>query len=81
MGLVRVGRMLMGSLGPFVTAVGGTTGIEPETAISFSGGGFSNYFSQPPYQAKDVTAYIENLGGTYDGLYKCGLRSAPEQSG
>lgn len=60
--------------GPFVTAVGGTTGIKPETAIYFTGGGFSNYFRQPPYQTKDVTAYIKNLGSTYNGLYKCGLR-------
>ena len=60
--------------GPFVTAVGGTTGIKPETAISFSGGGFSNYFPRPSYQDKDITAYIKNLNGTYDGLYKCGLR-------
>ena len=59
--------------GPFVTAVGGTTGIKPETAIDFTGGGFSNYFPRPSYQDKDVTAYIRNLNGTYDGLYKCGL--------
>ena len=61
------------SSGPFVTAVGGTTGIKPETAINFTGGGFSNYFPRPHYQNKDVTAYIKNLNGTHDGLYKCGL--------
>jgi len=60
-------------LGPFVTAVGGTTGINPETAIDFTGGGFSNYFSRPSYQDKDVSAYIKNLGTTYAGLYKCAL--------
>lgn len=59
--------------GPFVTSVGSTTGINPETAIYFSGGGFSNYFPTPPYQTKDVTAYIAKLGGTYSGLYKCGF--------
>ena len=59
--------------GPFVTAVGGTTGIRPETAIYLTGGGFSNYFPRPSYQDKDITAYIKNLNGTYDGLYKCGL--------
>jgi tripeptidyl-peptidase-1 len=59
--------------GPFVTTVGGTTGIKPETAIFLTGGGFSNYFSRPSYQDKDVTAYIKNLNGTYDGLYKCDL--------
>ena len=57
--------------GPYVTAVGGTTGVNPETAIFFSSGGFSNYFPRPSYQDKAVTTYIENLNGTYDGLYKC----------
>ena len=32
---------------PFVTTVGGTTRVNPETAVSFSGGGFSNYFARP----------------------------------
>ena len=59
--------------GPFVTAVGGTTGINPETAIIFTGGGFSNYFPRPSYQDKAVTAYIKNLNGAYDGLYKYGF--------
>jgi tripeptidyl-peptidase-1 len=31
---------------PFVTAVGGTTGVNPEKAASLSSGGFSNYFAQ-----------------------------------
>ena len=47
--------------------------MNPETAIDFSGGGFSRYFSQPSYQTGAVTAYIKNLNGTYNGLYKCGL--------
>jgi len=59
--------------GPFVTAVGGTIDIKPETAINITGGGFSDYFLRPSYQDKDVTAYIKNLNGTYDGLYKWGL--------
>ena len=69
----RLTATLTRLLGPFVTAVGGTTGIKPETAINFTGGGFSNYFPRPSYQDKDVTAYIKNLNGAYDGLYKCGL--------
>jgi len=44
--------------------------MTPETAISFSGGGFSRYFSQPSYQADSVNAYIKNLNGAYNGLYK-----------
>lgn len=57
-------------LGPFVTTVGATTQIDPEVAIGFSGGGFSNYFGTPSYQAADTGAFLENLGTTYSGLYK-----------
>lgn len=32
---------------PFVTTVGGTIRVNPEVAVSFSGGGFSNYFARP----------------------------------
>jgi tripeptidyl-peptidase I len=62
---------------PYVTVVGATTGY-PESAawrklrsgLYFtSGSGFSNYFSQPAYQAKAVNAYVESLNGEFDGLY------------
>ena len=43
---------------PFVTAVGGTIGVSPETAVSFSGAGFSNYFARPSYEDKAVTAFL-----------------------
>ena len=36
---------------PFVTTVGGTIHVNPEVAVDFSGGGFSNYFAQPRYAA------------------------------
>ncbi|KAI9444513.1 peptidase S8/S53 domain-containing protein [Lactarius indigo] len=45
---------------PFVTAVGGTTRINPEVAVSFSGGGFSNYFTRPTYQSTQVSSYLAN---------------------
>ena len=61
-------------LGPFVTAVGGTSGI-PEVAARFSGGGFSNYFEQPSYQAAAVSGYLASLGTTWAGRYKCGCVS------
>jgi len=67
--------------GPFVTSVGGTTGVNPEKAIAFSGGGFSRYFSQPSYQTGAVSAYIKKLNGTYNGLYKCGLCESPPNIG
>ena len=41
---------------PYVTSVGGTVGT-PETGVNFSGGGFSNYFSNPSYQTPAVSAY------------------------
>jgi hypothetical protein len=55
---------------PFVTTVGGTTGINPEVAVSFSGGGFSRYFARPSYQDKAVQSFLTGLGTTYQGLYK-----------
>ena len=62
---------------PYVTNVGATTEF-PETAaydtfsdgsIFTSGAGFSEYFSQPKYQAKVVQDYVAGLGGLYEGLY------------
>ncbi|GLB42698.1 putative pro-kumamolisin, activation domain [Lyophyllum shimeji] len=64
---------------PFVTAVGGTTGI-PETAIDFSGGGFSRYFARPSYQASAVSSYLGSLGNTYKGLYNETGRAYPDIS-
>ncbi|KDQ16562.1 hypothetical protein BOTBODRAFT_252534 [Botryobasidium botryosum FD-172 SS1] len=62
---------------PYVTAVGGTTG-KPETAVDFSGGGFSNYFAQPSYQSSAVNAYIAALGATNAGLYNKTGRAYPD---
>ena len=50
---------------PYVTAVGGTDFaaagvIGDETAWSGSGGGFSNTFAIPDYQATDVATYQKN---------------------
>ncbi|KAK0230450.1 tripeptidyl peptidase A [Armillaria fumosa] len=54
---------------PYVTAVGGTSGI-PEQAVFFSGGGFSNYFVRPKWQNRAVERYLARLpNGTYEGLY------------
>jgi tripeptidyl-peptidase-1 len=61
---------------PWVTAVGGTqfTSNGGEEVAQFdrgksSGGGFSTVFAAPSYQSADTQAYINNLGGTYSGLY------------
>ncbi|KAF8194430.1 subtilisin-like protein [Mycena galopus ATCC 62051] len=54
---------------PFVTSVGatqilaGNTVNDPESAceeVIFSGGGFSNIFSLPSYQAEAVTSFLKN---------------------
>ena len=62
-------EMVFGT-GPFVTTVGGTIRTNPEVAVSFSGGGFSNYFAQPSYQTDAVSAFLTRLGSTNAGLFK-----------
>ena len=57
--------------GPWVTSVGGTTGYNPEGAASLSGGGFSVFFPQPPYQDVAVPTFLQNLGSQYYDFYKC----------
>ncbi|KAG2041998.1 peptidase S8/S53 domain-containing protein [Suillus americanus] len=65
---------------PYVTAVGATVNI-PETAIFFSGGGFSDYFVRPAYQEAAVSEYLAKLApGTYEGLYNSYGRGFPDVS-
>lgn len=63
-----------------ITSVGGTDGESPETGVSFSGGGFSNYFARPDYQSDVVPAYLSFLGDTYSGLYNASGRGFPDVS-
>ena len=56
--------------GPFVTTVGGTIRTNPEVAVDFSGGGFSNYFAQPSYQSTAVSTFLAGLGDQFQGLFK-----------
>ncbi|KAF8625030.1 hypothetical protein AX17_006944 [Amanita inopinata Kibby_2008] len=65
---------------PYVTTVGGTTKISPEVVASFSGGGFSRYFTTPAYQQSTVSAYVASLGTTYQGLYNPNGRAYPDLS-
>ncbi|KIK61997.1 hypothetical protein GYMLUDRAFT_42427 [Collybiopsis luxurians FD-317 M1] len=65
---------------PYVTAVGSTTGVTPETASSFSSGGFSRLFPQPSYQSTAVSAFFSGLGSKYSGLYNKSGRAYPDVS-
>ncbi|TFK79833.1 tripeptidyl peptidase A [Polyporus arcularius HHB13444] len=63
---------------PFVTAVGGTIHV-PETAVFFSGGGFSDVFPRPAYQEAAVTKFLKTLPkGTYEGLFNPNGRAIPD---
>jgi len=65
---------------PFITTVGGTI-LFPETAVSFSGGGFSNYFPRPSYQDAAVGSFLSKLPkGTYAGLFNPNGRAIPDVS-
>ncbi|KAA1474737.1 family S53 protease [Dentipellis sp. KUC8613] len=63
---------------PFVTSVGGTIGVNPETAVDFSSGGFSNYFSIPSFQAADVASFLKKLGNTHSGMFNRSGRAFPD---
>ncbi|KAL4960783.1 peptidase S8/S53 domain-containing protein [Aspergillus stella-maris] len=63
---------------PFVTSVGGTWNINPERAVDFSGGGFSDRFPRPSYQDASVSEYLDNLGDKWEGLYNPSGRAIPD---
>ncbi|KAJ7065361.1 peptidase S8/S53 domain-containing protein [Mycena amicta] len=63
---------------PFVTTVGGTTRVNPEVAVSFSGGGFSRYFARPSYQSAAVSTFLTGLGTKFSGLYNATGRAYPD---
>ncbi|KAK5015812.1 hypothetical protein LTR60_002699, partial [Cryomyces antarcticus] len=69
---------------PYVTSVGGTKDFAPEVVAydarnGFApGGGFSDYFAQPWWQARAVNAYVAGLAGRYDGLYNKSGRAYPD---
>ena len=61
-----------------MTSVGGTYRVQPERAISFSSGGFSDRFPRPAYQNAAVTEYLDILGDTWKGLYNPAGRGFPD---
>lgn len=70
---------------PYITAVGGTMGFEPETSAYrpagalgpdgkphgyyASGSGFSEYFPRPSYQDNVVPQYVKKMNGEHAGLF------------
>ncbi|KAF2635777.1 tripeptidyl-peptidase-like protein [Massarina eburnea CBS 473.64] len=63
---------------PYVTSVGGTRNVEPEIAVSFSSGGFSDLYDRPAYQDSAVSSYLEKLGSRWEGLYNPKGRGIPD---
>lgn len=63
---------------PYVTSVGATTGSAPESAVSFSSGGFSIYHNRPSYQDDAVTTYLGLINDTYGGLFNETGRGIPD---
>ncbi|KAF8265370.1 subtilisin-like protein [Lactarius quietus] len=63
---------------PYVTAVGGTTDIDPERGAEISGGGFSNYFRRPDFQKDAVPKFLDALGSQYRGFFNPLGRGIPD---
>ncbi|KAI0294269.1 family S53 protease [Multifurca ochricompacta] len=63
---------------PFMTSVGATQNVNPETSASFSSGGFSNYFGTPSYQTAAKSAYLSTLGSTNAGKFNTSGRGFPD---
>lgn len=66
---------------PWALAVGAVSNTEnPPAAAEFSGGGFSQYFSQPDYQKDAVGKYVESLNSHLHGYYEPMNRAIPDIS-
>ena len=65
---------------PFVTAVGSTIGINPERAVNFTSGGFSNLFAQPSYQSAAVASFLETVPSDFPGVFNSTGRGFPDVS-
>lgn len=52
--------------------------MEPEQAVYFSSGGFSDRWDRPKYQDKAVKDYLKILGSQWKGLYNPKGRGFPD---
>lgn len=60
-----------------MTSVGATAGV-PETAATFTAGGFSDVFARPSYQDSAVSSYLSDLGSINSGLFNTSGRGFPD---
>ncbi|KAF9066922.1 hypothetical protein BDP27DRAFT_1365272 [Rhodocollybia butyracea] len=58
--------------------VGVTISIEPEQAISFTGGVFRNVFSQPSFQDVAVKEFLSTLPSNFPGIFNYNGRGYPD---
>ncbi|KAB8237172.1 polynucleotide 3'-phosphatase [Aspergillus alliaceus] len=65
---------------PWVTSVGATYKTNPEVAVYFSSGGFSDYWGRPEWQDEAVSSFLEANGDKWDGLYNASGRAFPDVS-
>ncbi|KAK4122203.1 peptidase-like protein [Parathielavia appendiculata] len=64
---------------PYVTSVGATRYVNPEQAVSFSSGGFSDIFPRPAYQDAAVSYYLKTqLKDHWQGFYNPHGRGFPD---
>ncbi|OAA58668.1 tripeptidyl-peptidase 1 precursor [Cordyceps fumosorosea ARSEF 2679] len=64
---------------PWVTTVGGTTGYgSNEQGFRDGGGGFSNHFGTPDYQADAVKAYVAQLDSSITASFNASGRAYPD---
>lgn len=64
---------------PYVTSVGGTFRVQPEEAIYFSSGGFSDTWPRPSWQNEAVRTYLDILGpDRWRGFYNPDGRGFPD---
>jgi tripeptidyl-peptidase-1 len=54
--------------------------LGPETAASFSGGGFSSFFSAPSYQSDAVAGFLETLPSNFEVTFNHTGRGYPDVS-
>lgn len=63
---------------PYITSVGATVGVNPEIAVDFSAGGFSNYFLRPKYQDSTVINFLATFPTNFPGSFNGSGRGYPD---